>query len=69
MTTTLDDLFSKDPLQMTSEDLDRIVETLRTQRNAFVKEAKAAKAAGRNIQHKMTREQAQGVLKGLELDL
>lgn len=68
-TPTLDSLFSKDPLHMTTEDINKIVKTLRNQRAAFVKEVAEAKARGRNVRHKMTREQAQAALSKIELDI
>lgn len=66
---SLDELFSRDPLQLSDTDLERIIETLRTQRTAWVKEAKEAKAKGKSIPNKMTREQAANALKNLTLDI
>lgn len=44
---TLDELFSKDPMELTDRDLETIVQTLRAQRALFLKEEQEAKMAGR----------------------
>ncbi len=44
---SLDELYYKDPLDLTDSDLDKIVEDLRAKRALFVREDKEAKVQGR----------------------
>ena len=44
---SLDELYYKDPLDLTNYDLDKIVEDLRTKRMLFIKEDREAKDQGR----------------------
>lgn len=48
----MDELFAKDPIQLTDEEKDRIIEEYRAKRHLFAQEESAAKAAGRKINPK-----------------
>lgn len=49
---SLDELFSKDPVELTTEDQDRIIEALEEARGKYFKEANAAKKSGKRVPRK-----------------
>ena len=59
----LNELFARDPLSYTDDDIDTIVEALRAQRKKFAQEEEAAKAENRKPKH------GKLDLKTLKLDL
>lgn len=58
----INELFSRDPLKMTDQDLDQIIQTMREKRKAFKSQPASAKSAP-----KLT--EAQKKVSGLNLDL
>ena len=50
---SLDELYYRDPLDLTDSDLDKLVEDLRAKRLLFVKEEKEARAQGRRRRPKV----------------
>lgn len=68
--TPLAELFAKDPLSLTDQDLDKIVAQLREQRHRFVSVADkgVGKPEARKGKAQKTKESAQDVAKKLDLD-
>lgn len=50
---SLDELYYRDPLDLTDSDLDKLVKELREKRTLFVKEDKEARAQGRQRRSKI----------------
>lgn len=66
---SLDELFSRDPLELSNQDLDKIVAHLRAQRNQWAADEAAGATKGRKAGKKPSGPKEKITLDQLEIDL
>lgn len=66
---SLSELFERDPLHLTDQDLQRMVDEMRKHRHEWIKEEQAAKQKGKKQNHQRTKEKVNLDIDTLDIDL